>query len=192
MSKSIKGTQTEKNLLKSFAGESQARNRYTFAAKAADKEGYNQISEIFLETAENERQHAKTMFEWLEGGVVEITASYPAGLIGNTVANLQEGIDGEHEETTTLYPGFAAVADKEGFPEIGTMYRAIAKVESWHEQRYRALKDNIEKGKVWKKDKPVRWQCLKCGHIHEGLEAPKTCPACKHPQKYFVVRAENW
>jgi rubrerythrin len=188
----IKGTETEKSLLKSFAGESQARNRYTFAAKVADKEGYPQIADIFLETAENERVHANTMFKHLEGGMVEITAAYPAGWTGNTVANLQHGAEGEHEEMTVLYPAFADTAEKEGFAEIAAMYRAIAKVEGWHEKRYRALMGNIEQDKVFRKDKTVRWKCRKCGHIHEGPEAPKVCPACKHPQKHFEVYAENW
>jgi rubrerythrin len=193
MAGALKGTETEKNLLTSFAGESQARNRYTFAAKVAEKEGYPQIAEIFLETAENERQHGKQMFKFLDSGEhVEITASYPAGRIGTTVENLQEGIDGEHEETTELYPGAAEVADKEGFPEVASMYRAIAKVEAVHESRYRELKANVENGTVFRKATKTAWKCRKCGHIHEGLEAPKTCPACKHPQKYFEVRATNW
>jgi len=192
MGKSIKGTKTEQNLLKSFAGESQARNRYTFAAKVAEKEGYPQIAELFLETADNERVHAKTMFKHLEGGTVEITASYPAGAIGNTIENLQEGIDGEHEETTLLYPGFAKVAEEEGFNEIATMYRMIAKVEAKHEERYQTLLNNIKNETVFKKGQKVKWKCRKCGYIHEGDSAPGICPACAHPTKYFEVRAENW
>lgn len=193
MSKSLKGTETQKNLLKSFAGESQARNRYTFAAKVAEKEGYLQIAEVFLETADNERQHASTMFKhFKELEVVEITAKYPAGKVGTTLENLQEGIDGEHEEVVELYPHFAEVAQKEGFPEIATMYRMIAKVEAAHEERYRALKANIEKGEVFKKGQKVQWKCRKCGYIHEGTEAPKVCAACQHETKYFEVRATNW
>jgi len=190
---SVKGTETEKNLLKSFAGECQARNRYTFAAKVAEKEGLRQIAALFIATAENELQHSKTMFKWLEGGEpLEITAAYPAGKIGSTVENLQEGIDGEHEETTELYPGFADTAEKEGFADIAAMYRAIAKVESWHEQRYRALLANVKDGKVYRKEKTVRWKCQKCGYVHEGTEPPQACPACKHPRDYFEIRAENW
>jgi rubrerythrin len=189
----LKGSRTERNLLKSFAGESQARNRYTFAAKVADKEGYHQIAEIFLETADNERQHAKTMFSYFESGEpVEITASYPAGRIGGTVENLQEAIEGEHEETTELYPAFAQEADEEGFAEIAAIYRAIARVEAHHEQRYQALKDAIEKGTLYRKEETVRWKCRKCGYIHEGTEPPKVCPSCKHPQSYFEVAAQNW
>lgn len=189
---SVKGTETEKNLLKSFSGESQARNRYLFAAKAADKEGYPQIADIFRETADNEGVHAKTMFKYLEGGMLEITAAYPAGEIGSTIENLEEGAEGEHEELTVLYPSFAVTADKEGFPEIAAMYRAIAYVEGWHEKRYRELIENVKNGTVFKKDTVKRWKCRKCGHIHEGKEPPKVCPACKHTQKYFELRAENW
>ncbi|MBD3243623.1 MAG: rubrerythrin family protein [Chitinivibrionales bacterium] len=189
----IRGTETEKNLLKSFAGESQARNRYTFAAGVAEKEGYPQIAELFLETADNERVHAKTMFKHLEtSDPVEITASYPGGKIGTTLENLQEGIDGENEEHSELYPAFAETAAKEGFPEIAAMYRSIAKVEARHEERYRALKTAVENGTVFKKADKVLWKCRKCGYIHEGADAPKTCPACNHPQKYFELRAENW
>lgn len=190
---SLKGTETEKNLLKSFAGESQARNRYTFAAKVAEKEGFPQIGEIFLETAENERQHAKNMFKHLESGEpVEITARYPAGKIGSTAENLQEGIEGEHEETTLLYPGFADTAQKEGFAEIASMYRSIAKVEAEHEARYRALLANVKNDTVFRKSAKVSWKCRKCGYIHVGEAAPGTCPACKHPTNYFEIRAENW
>ena len=189
----LKGTQTEKNLLKSFAGESQARNRYTFAAKVAEKEGFPQIAEIFLETADNERQHASSMFKYLESGEpLEITATYPAGRNGTTAQNLQEGIDGEHEETTILYPGFAQTAQDEGFPEIAAMYRAIARVEAVHEARYRDLLQNVSSGTVFTKSTRVSWKCRKCGYLHEGESAPGCCPACKHPTKYFEMRATNW
>lgn len=188
----LKGKETEKNLLKSFAGESQARNRYTYSAKVADKEGYYQIGDFFRETAENEKQHAKTMFKYLEGGMVEITASYPAGVIGTTEENLEAAADGEHEEFVDLYPAFAKVAEEEGLDEIASMYRAIADVEAHHEKRYRALLANVREGTVFKKDTPVKWKCRKCGHIHEGTEPPKTCPACKHPTEYFEITKENW
>jgi rubrerythrin len=188
----VKGTETEKNLLKSFAGESQARNRYTFFAKVADKEGYLQIADIFRETADNERQHAKTMFGYLEGGMVEITASYPAGVIASTLENLKAAAAGENEEHTELYPSFAETADKEGFKDIAAMYRAIAKVEAEHEKRYLALADNIAHDKVFKKDKAVKWKCRKCGYVHEGAEPPKACPACKHPPAYFELLEPNY
>lgn len=188
----IKGTKTEKNLLKSFAGESQARNRYTFAAKVAEKEGFLQIADIFRETAENERQHAKTMFQCLEGGMVEITASYPAGVIGTTAQNLEAAAAGEHEEYVDLYPGFAAVAEQEGFKDIAAMYRAIANVEAQHEKRYNALLKNVREGTVFKRSAPALWKCRKCGHIHQGTEPPSTCPACKHPPSYFEVTAQNY
>jgi rubrerythrin len=188
----LKGSQTEKNLLKSFAGESQARNRYTYAASIAEKEGYPLISRIFLETADNERIHAKSMFKYLEGGVVEITASYPAGKIGTTIENLDAAAEGEHEEFVDLYPGFAAVAEKEGFAEIATMYKMIAKVESAHEARYRGLAKDIKEGTLYKKASKVLWKCDKCGYIHEGPEAPKVCPACKHEQKHFELFVQNW
>jgi rubrerythrin len=189
---SIKGSKTEKNLLKSFAGESQARNRYTYAAAVAEKEGYPQISRIFLETADNERVHAKTMFKHLEGGMLEITASYPAGKIGTTMENLVEGAEGEHEEFTKLYPDFADTAKKEGFDEIATMYRMIAKVESRHENRYLGLMKALKEKSLYKKEQAVQWKCDKCGYIHEGPEAPKTCPACKHEQKHFELFVQNW
>ena len=192
MGKSIKGTQTEKNLLTSFAGESQARMRYTYFASAAKKEGYEQISAIFLETAEQEKEHAKRMFKWLEGGMVEITASYPAGVIGTTLENLKAAAAGENEEWTTDYPKFADVADAEGFPEIATMYRNIAIAEKGHEERYLAFVKNIEAGKVFAKDEETVWQCRNCGYIHVGKEAPEVCPACLHPQAYFEVKKENW
>ena len=192
MGKSIKGTQTEKNLLTSFAGESQARMRYTYFASAAKKEGYEQISAIFLETAEQEKEHAKRMFKWLEGGMVEITASYPAGVIGTTLENLKAAAAGENEEWTTDYPKFADVAEAEGFPEIAAMYRNIAIAEKGHEERYQAFVKNIEAGKVFAKDEETVWQCRNCGYIYVGKEAPKACPACLHPQAYFEVKKKNW
>ena len=192
MGKSIKGTQTEKNLLTSFAGESQARMRYTYFASAAKKEGYEQISAIFTETAEQEKEHAKRMFKWLEGGKVEITASYPAGVIGTTLENLKAAAAGENEEWTMDYPKFADVADAEGFPEIAAMYRNIAVAEKGHEERYLAFVKNIEAGKVFAKDEEIVWQCRNCGYIHVGKEAPEVCPACLHPQAYFEVKKENW
>lgn len=189
--KSVKGTQTEKNLLTSFAGESQARNRYTFFASAAKKEGYEQISAIFTETAEQEKEHAKRMFKYLEGGVVEITASFPAGVIGKTLDNLKAAAAGENEEWTEAYPHFAEVADAEGFPEIAEMYRCIAIAEKGHEERYRAFIKNIEEGTVFAKEEETVWQCRNCGYIHVGKEAPESCPACNHPQAYFEVKKTN-
>lgn len=188
----LKGTKTEKNLLASFAGESQARNRYTYFSRVADKEGYKQIANIFMETAENEKEHAKRFFKFLEGGMVEITASYPAGVIGNTLENLKAAAEGEHEEWTILYKEAADIADEEGFSEIAHVFRNIAKVEEKHEARYRKLAANIEQGKVFKKDAPVRWKCNNCGYIHEGQESPDKCPACAHPQKYFEVFIETY
>ncbi len=189
---SLKGTKTEKNLLASFAGESQAKNRYTFFAKQAKKDGYEQIAAIFAETAMNEEQHAKTFFKFLEGGVVEITASYPAGTIGSTLENLKASAAGENEEYTEIYPLFAKIADEEGFPQIAAKYRAIAKVEAEHEKRYRALIKNIEEGNVFVKDQPVQWKCKKCGYVHEGTDAPGKCPACDHPQSYYELDPENY
>lgn len=189
---SIKGSETEKNLLKAFAGESQARNRYTFFAKAAVKEGYEQIAALFLETAENEGQHAKIYFRHLEGGSVEITATYPAGVIGTTAENLAAAADGENEEWTDLYPAFADVAESEGFKEVATSFRQIAKVEARHEARYRKLLGNVERGQVFEKPEPVSWVCRKCGYVHQGTKAPKVCPACQHPQSYYEVYAENY
>ena len=191
MNKSIKGTQTEKNLLTSFAGESQARNRYTFFASVAKKEGFEQISDIFTETANQEKEHAKRMFKYLEGGTVEITACYPAGVIGTTLENLQAAANGEHEEWAEAYPKFAEIAQKEGFPEIAAMYRNISVAEKNHEERYRAFVSNIEKTKVFAKDGEVVWQCRNCGYIHVGKEAPKACPACLHPQAYFEIKKTN-
>jgi rubrerythrin len=189
---SLKGTQTEKNLLKAFAGESQARNRYTFFAKQAAKEGYEQIAALFLETAENEGQHAKQYFKHLEGGIVEITAAYPAGKIGTTAENLLAAAEGENEEWTDLYPAFGDMAESEGFKEVANTFRQIAKVEAWHEKRYRKLLDNIEKDLVFARPEPVKWICRKCGFVHEGPAALKLCPACKHPQAYQEIYAENF
>ena len=192
MGKSVKGTQTEKNLLTSFAGESQARMRYTYFASVAKKEGYEQIAAIFTETADQEKEHAKRMFKWLEGGMVEITASYPAGVIGTTAENLKAAAAGENEEWTADYPHFADVADEEGFPAIAIMYRNIAIAEKAHEERYLAFLANIENESVFKKEETTVWQCRNCGFVHEGTEAPKACPACLHPQAYFEVKKTNY
>jgi rubrerythrin len=188
----IKGTETEKNLLKSFAGESQATNRYKLYAKQAKKEGYIQISEIFLATADNEVQHAKRFFRFLEGGNVEITASYPTTQAGTTLENLKNAAGGENEEWMELYPHFADVAEKEGFSDIALAYRNIAKVEKTHEEKYLRLLKNIEEDKVFKKDTIVKWECKNCGFVHEGTEALETCPACLHPQGYFEVMKDNY
>ncbi|MFA5259076.1 MAG: rubrerythrin family protein [Candidatus Pacearchaeota archaeon] len=190
--KSIKGSETEKNLLKSFAGESQARNRYTYFASVAKKEGYEQISALFLETAENEKEHAKVFFKYLEGGPVEITASYPAGKVGTTSENLLAAANGEKEEWGELYPNFEKIARKEGFNEIADSFKEIAEVEEKHEKRYRKLLDNVKNKKVFKKDKIVKWKCRNCGYVHVGKDAPNTCPACKHPQAYYEVLEENY
>ncbi len=190
--KGLKGTKTEQNLLASFAGESQARNRYTYFASEAKKAGYEQISWIFQDTADNEKEHAKRFFKFLEGGMVEITASYPAGTIGTTLENLKEAADGENLEYTTLYPEFARVADEEGFPEIAEVFREVSKVEAGHEKRYLTLMSNIENGRVFKRDKPVKWRCRNCGYVSEGPEAPDECPACAHPQAYQELLAENY
>lgn len=192
MSKSLKGTKTEKNLLAAFAGESQARNRYTYFAGAARKEGLEQVSAIFLETADNEKEHAKVFFKYLEGGDVEITASYPAGMIQDTKLNLAAAAAGENLEWTTLYSDFGRVAEEEGFPEIAASFKQISKVEKEHEERYRKLLVNLEAGKVFKKDSVVRWHCRNCGYVHEGKDAPKECPACRHPQSYYELLAENY
>jgi len=192
MAKSVKGTKTEKNLLASFAGESQARNRYTYFASAAKKEGYEQISKIFLETADNEKEHAKVFFKYLEGGDLEITASYPAGIIGDTASNLAAAAAGENMEWTVLYSEAAKTAQEEGFPEIARSFEQIAKVEKFHEERYRKLLANVKNGEVFKKKSAVKWHCTNCGYIYEGEEAPKECPACKHPQSYYEVLAENY
>ncbi|MFH1442321.1 MAG: rubrerythrin [Candidatus Omnitrophota bacterium] len=192
MSKSIKGTRTEKNLLMAFAGESQARNRYTYFASAAKKEGFEQIANIFLETAENEKEHAKVFFKYLEGGEVEITASYPAGKIKDTKSNLELAADGENLEWTALYADFAKTAKDEGFPEIERSFEQIAKVEKFHESRYRKLINNISNNEVFKKKAPIKWHCINCGYVFEAGEAPKECPACKHPQAYYEILAENY
>lgn len=190
--KSLKGTKTEKNLLTAFAGESQARNRYTFFASQAKKEGYEQVSGIFLETADNEKEHAKRLFKFLEGGDVEITAAYPAGIIIETKDNLKAAAAGENYEHTTMYPGFAKIADEEGFPETAEAMRAIAVAEKQHEKRYLALRDNILTNKVFKRDKTVKWRCRNCGYVHEGSEPPEKCPACAHAKTYFELLGENW
>jgi rubrerythrin len=192
MGKSIKGTKTEQNLLKSFAGESQARNRYTYFASVAKKEGYEQISHIFLETAENEKEHAKVFFKHLEGGDLEITASYPAGMIKETKSNLEAAAAGENLEWTTLYSEAAKVARLEGFPDVAKSFEEISKVEMFHESRYRKLISNVSKKEVFKKKAAVKWHCTNCGYISEGNEAPEQCPACKHPQSYYEVLAENF
>lgn len=192
MTKSIKGTQTEKNLMCSFAGECQARMRYTYFAGAAKKEGFEQIAAIFTETADQEKEHAKRMFKFLEGGTTEITASFPSGVIGRTLDNLQAAAAGELEEWSELYPSFAETAEKEGFPEIAMMYRKIAIAEKGHEERYRAFVSNIETASVFAKEDEVVWQCRNCGYIHVGKKAPEKCPACLHPQAYFEVKANNY
>lgn len=190
---SIKGSETEKNLLKAFAGESQARNRYTFYAKAAQKDGFEQIAAVFLETADHERQHAKRFFKHLEGGAVEITAAYPAGKYeGTTAEHLAAAAAGEHEEWVELYPAFADVAEKEGFKEAAQTFRMVAKAEAMHEERYRKLLANVENGTVFKRDTVVRWKCRNCGYIHEGPEAPDLCPACAHPQAYYEIFVETY
>jgi rubrerythrin len=192
MSKSIHGTETEKNLLKAFAGESQARNRYTYFAGVARKAGYEQIANIFLETADNEKEHAKVFFKHLEGGEAEITAAYPAGVIGDTKANLEAAAAGEKAEWSDLYAGFEKTARAEGFPEIAASFKQIAEVEEFHEKRYRKLAANIEAGEVFKRPAPVKWHCINCGYVHEGPEAPALCPACKHPRALYELLAENF
>ena len=188
----LKGSQTEKNLLAAFAGESQARNRYTYFASQAKKEGYVQISAIFEETANQEKEHAKREFKFLKGGEVEITAAFPAGVIGSTIDNLKAAAAGEHYETTEMYPDFAKVADDEGFGEIAKAFRSIAVAEKRHEDRYVALARNIADGVVFKREKPVRWVCRNCGYVHEGPEAPDVCPACVHPKSHFELEAVNY
>ena len=189
---SIKGTQTEKNLLKAFAGESQARSRYTFFASVAKKEGYEQISAVFLETAEQEKEHAKRFFKFLEGGMLEITATFPAGKIGTTMENLAEAAAGEYEEWAELYPAWADIAEQEGFKNIAVAFRMIAKVETEHEIRYRKLLANVTEGSVFQKEEPIKWQCRNCGYVHEGKTAPQKCPACEHPQAFFEPMKENY
>ena len=192
MPNSIKGTKTEKNLLKAFAGESQARNRYTYFASAARKEGFEQIANIFMETAENEKEHAKVFFKYLEGSEVEIVATYPAGMIKDTKPNLEAAAAGENMEWTTLYADFAKTARAEGFIEVATSFEQISKVEKFHESRYRKLIADIANGEVFKKKAVVKWHCINCGYVYEGTEAPKECPACKHPQAFYEVLAENY
>jgi rubrerythrin len=190
--KSIKGSKTEQNLLKSFAGESQARMRYNYFAKQAKSEGLEQIAALFEETAENERSHAKQFFKFLEGGMVEITATYPAGVIGTTLENLEAAANGENEEWTELYPEFAKIAEEEGYREVAAMYKMIAKVEKAHEERYRKLYNNLEEGKVFKREGKVVWKCRICGYLHESEKAPKECPLCHHPQAYFEIEEPNY
>jgi len=188
----FKGSQTEKNLLAAFAGESQARNRYTFFASVARKEGYEQIAAIFDETTGNEKEHAELFFKHLRGGIAEITASYPAGMIGSTVDNLKAAAAGEKLEWGTLYPNFADVAQKEGFPEVASTFRMVGKVEAYHERRYNKLIESLEHGKVFKKDQPIKWKCRNCGLVIEGTQAPEKCPTCAHPKAYFEVWVENY
>ena len=189
---SIKGTKTEQNLLKAFAGESQARSRYTYYAGVAKKEGLEQIASLFEETALNEQEHAKRFFKFLEGGMVEITASYPAGVIGTTLDNLKAAADGENEEWTELYPEFAKIAEEEGFKDVAAAFRLIATVEKAHEARYRKLYENLQNGKVFEKDGKITWKCRNCGYLHEGTEAPEVCAACLHPRAHFELLGENW
>lgn len=188
----LKGSKTEKNILTAFAGESQARNRYTYFASQAKKDGFVQISSIFEETANQEKEHAKRLFKFLEGGEVEISAAFPAGVIGATVENLEEAAAGENYEHTEMYPGFAKTAKEEGFKEIASVFEAIAVAEKQHEKRYRDLAANITSNRVFRRDEPVVWRCRNCGYLHEGMEAPNTCPACAHPQAHFELLGENW
>ena len=191
--KSLKGSKTEKNVLMSFAGESQARNRYSYFASQAKNEGYEQIAAIFLDTADNEKEHAKVFFKLLEGGEpLEITGAFPAGIIGDTRANLKAAAEGEMFENTKMYPGFAGIAEGEGFPEIASTFKLISSVEKGHENRYRALLRNLEEGTVFKKSGKVFWRCRNCGYIHEGSEAPDECPACQHPRAYYELLGENY
>ncbi|MBO4699333.1 rubrerythrin family protein [bacterium] len=192
MAKSIKGTRTEKNLLTSFAGESQARMRYNYFASKAKKDGFEKVAVIFEETANQEKEHAKRMFKFLEGGNTEITATYPAGMISDTLENLKAAAAGEHEEWTEAYPEFARIADEEGFADIAEMYRRIAIAEKHHEERYNAFIKDLENSGMFAKDREVTWRCLNCGYIHTGKEAPEKCPACEHPQAYFEVLNSNW
>ncbi|MFQ6032037.1 MAG: rubrerythrin [Candidatus Zixiibacteriota bacterium] len=189
---SLKGTKTEKNLLTAFAGESQARNRYTYFASQAKKEGYEQMAAIFLETADNEKEHAKRLFKFLEGGEAEISASFPAGVIGDTKENLKAAAAGENYEHTKMYPGFARTAEEEGFDEIASVLKSIAVAEKQHEKRYLGFLENMEKDRVFKREKVVKWKCGNCGYIHEDTEPPDECPACAHPKAYFELLGENW
>jgi len=188
----MKGTQTEKNILTAFAGESQARNRYTYFSKQARKEGFVQIADIFEETANHEKEHAKRLFKLLEGGEAEIVGTFPAGTIGTTIENLKEAAGGENFEWTTMYPGFARIAREEGLDQVASIFEAIAVAEKQHEKRYAALFANIEAGRVFKRDEAVTWRCRNCGYLHEGTEAPQTCMACAHPQAHFEILGENW
>ena len=188
----LKGTQTEKNLLTSFAGESQARNRYSYFASKARKDGYIQIADIFEETANQEKEHAKRFFKFLEGGEAEVKASFPAGVIGTTLENLQEAASGENYEWTVMYPGFAKIAREEGFEAIAKVWDAVCVAEKQHEKRYKDLAENIKAGRVFKRDAPVVWRCRNCGYLHEDVEAPASCPACAHPKDYFELLGENW
>jgi rubrerythrin len=188
----LKGTRTEKNLLAAFAGESQARNRYTYFAGQAKKDGLVQISDIFLETADQEKEHAKRFFKFLEGGEVEITCAFPAGVVGGTLTNLKAAAAGEQHEHTTLYPGFAKIAEDEGFKDVAAAFRAISIAEKQHEKRYRDLAANIESGRVFKRDAKATWRCRNCGYLHVGASAPELCPACLHPQAHFELLGENW
>ncbi|HTX88920.1 MAG TPA: rubrerythrin family protein [Bacteroidales bacterium] len=192
MEKSLKGTQTEQNLLKAFAGESQAKNRYTFFAKQARKEGFEQIASLFEETALNEEEHGKLFFKHLEGGEVVITAGYPAGMIGTTKDNLKAAAMGEHEEWSAIYPEFSRIAAEEGFPKVATLFKLIAKIEESHENRYRKLLANVEENKVFERGEKVFWICRKCGHVHFGTKALNNCPVCDHPMSYFELKAENY
>lgn len=192
MEKSIKGTKTEQNLLKSFAGESQARSRYVFFASVAKKEGFEKIADVFAETAEQEKEHAKRFFKFLEGGMVEITASYPAGVIGTTKDNLKAAAVGEYEEWHDLYPAFADIAMEEGFPQIATAFKMISKVEAEHEKRYRTLLARVEEDKVFERDEEIEWQCRNCGYVHKGKKAPENCPACNHPKAFFEPKKNNY
>jgi rubrerythrin len=186
------GSETEKNLLAAFAGESQARNRYAFFSSAARKEGFEQISSIFQETSDNEKEHAELFFKLLKGGAVEIKATYPAGIIGSTAQNLKAAAEGEKLEWGTLYPGFAEVAEKEGFTDAARTFRQVAKVEAYHERRYLKLLANVEQGKVFVRDTPIKWKCRNCGYVHEGLTPPEKCPVCDHPRSYYEVWCENY
>ncbi len=188
----IKGTKTEQNLLKSFAGESQARSRYTFFSSVAKKEGYEQIAAIFMETAEQEKEHAKKFFKYLEGGMVEITASYPAGIISTTAENLEAAANGEYEEWAELYPEFAKIAKEEGFNDVAVTFNMVAKVEAEHEARYRKLLERLRKGETFQREEEIEWQCRNCGYVHKGKKAPDKCPACQHPQAYFEPKRNNY
>jgi len=188
----FKGSQTERNLLTAFAGESQARNRYTYYASKARNDGFVQIALIFEETANQEKEHAKRFFKFLEGGEVEIQCAFPAGVIGSTADNLLAAATGEHEEWSAMYPRFAAVAREEGFKAIGSVFDMVSVAEKQHERRYRAMLENIQAGRVFQRSQPVKWRCLNCGYVHEGPEAPNACPACAHPQAYFELLGENW